>query len=154
MAGNGIMPIPGSEPTGAQTVMSVPWWRHVGSWVVEGGCGTGGKGQLKGQWVGSLAAAAFLLRLRFTGQPSSLRGGGLVLDTRLGGVQVQASVLNVLVDLLGCLQERVLHILTPGLQENNRLRHNRLTSPLVTSMHSFMQVKTFGCVNLRLCTSL
>lgn len=64
----------------------------------------------KSSW--SLTAAAFLLGLCVTGEPAALWGSGLVLDPRLGCVQVQTAVLNVLVDLLGCLQECILHILT------------------------------------------
>jgi len=40
-----------------------------------------------------------------------------VLHARLGGVQVQAPVLDVLVDLLGRLQEGVLHVLPAGRAE-------------------------------------
>ena len=59
-----------------------------------------------------LARAVLLSR----GRLGSERGGasallaGLVLHARLGRVQVQTAVLDVLVDLLGRLQERLLHV--------------------------------------------
>lgn len=50
-----------------------------------------------------------------------------MLDPRLGGVQVQAAVLDVLVDLLGRLQEGVLHVFTPGGEKKKeRVRRGEL----------------------------
>ncbi len=48
-----------------------------------------------------------------------LRPAGLqrfVLDARFSSVQVQATILDVLIDLLGCLQEGILHIIAATLR--------------------------------------
>lgn len=44
-----------------------------------------------------------------------------MLYARLGRIQVQASVLDVLVDFLGSLQERVLHVLSTAREQQELL---------------------------------
>lgn len=72
----------------------------------------------RGRW--SLTATPFPLRLWFAGEPAALRRWRFVLHARFGRVQIQTAVLNVLVDLLCCLQESVLHVLT-SVTANTRL---------------------------------
>lgn len=66
--------------------------------------------RVKSPW--SLTAAALLLRLCVTAEPPTLGCGRLMLDPWFGSIQVQAAVLNVLVDLLCSFKESILHILT------------------------------------------
>lgn len=89
------------------------------------GCGVGLEGRYgkrhrkKSPW--SLTAAALFLRLCVAGESATLWSIGLVLDSWLGGVQVQTTILNVLVDLLSCLQECVFNVLT-SVQRTNTFR--------------------------------
>lgn len=70
-----------------------------------------------------LTAAAFLCWLVVGVGASPLQRRRFVLDSRLGGVQVQAAILNVLVDPLRCLQEGLLHVLaSAGEAEAERVR--------------------------------
>lgn len=59
-----------------------------------------------------LAAAAFFGRLAVGAEAASLRRRWLVLDSRLGSVQVQTSILDVLVNPLCCFQEGLFHVLS------------------------------------------
>lgn len=76
-----------------------------------------------------LAAAALFRRLAVGVEASSLWRRRFVLDPRLCGIQVQAAVLDVLVDLLGSFQEGVLHVFTSGhrrgAQKGERRRRRR-----------------------------
>ncbi len=65
-----------------------------------------------GGWWRSLTATPFPLRLWFAGEPTALRRRRFVLHARLGRVQIQTAVLDVLIDLLSCFQKRVFHILS------------------------------------------
>lgn len=66
----------------------------------------------RGFFAWSLAAAAFPLGLWFVCYPAALRGRGLMLNPRLGSIQVQAAILDILVDLLSSFQEGVLNVFT------------------------------------------
>lgn len=68
-----------------------------------------------------LTAAAFLRRLVVGVGASPLQRRRFVLDSRLGGVQVQAAILNVLVDPLRCLQEGLLHVLASAEEAEAKL---------------------------------
>lgn len=99
-------------------------WRGLAG--QEGGVGqtdSGRKGA-KGLFAWSLAAAAFPLGLWFVCYPAALRGRGLMLDPRLGSIQVQAAILDILVDLLSSFQEGVLNIFT---SENRQGIHTNVS---------------------------
>lgn len=83
-------------------------WQDRKGW---GGTDSGRKGA-KGLFAWSLAAAAFPLGLWFVCYPAALRGRGLMLDPRLGSIQVQTAILDILVDLLSSFQEGVLNVFT------------------------------------------
>lgn len=61
-----------------------------------------------------LTAAAFFSRLVVSVKASTLRCRRFVLDSWFCSIQVQAPILDVLVDPLCCLQEGLLHILSSG----------------------------------------
>lgn len=93
------------------------WWMEWrGLAGQERGWGVGqtdsGRNGAKGLFAWSLAAAAFPLGLWFVCYPAALRGRGLMLNPRLGSIQVQAAILDILVDLLSSFQEGVLNVFT------------------------------------------
>lgn len=85
--------------------------------ALRGGAGRVGSGTNP---VLRLAAAAVLGLLAVGVEPAALRRRRLVLDAGLGRVQVQTAVLDVLVDLLGRLQKRLLYVLSSGEQNQNQ----------------------------------
>lgn len=66
-----------------------------------------------------LTAAAVFGRLAVGVEAAALRRRRFVLDARLGRIQVQATVLDVLVDPLGRFQEGFLHVLPTEEEEGN-----------------------------------
>lgn len=83
-----------------------------------------GRNGAKGLFAWSLAAAAFPLGLWFVYYPAALRGRGLMLNPRLGSIQVQASILDILVDLLSRFQEGILNVFT---SENRQGIHTNVS---------------------------
>lgn len=83
-----------------------------------------GRNGAKGLFAWSLAAAAFPLGLWFVYYPAALRGRGLMLNPRLGSIQVQAAILDILVDLLSSFQEGVLNVFT---SENRQGIHTNVS---------------------------
>lgn len=85
-----------------------------------------------------LAGAIVLLGLSIVieGGPAGL--GGFVLNTRFGRIQIQPTILDVLIDLLGCLQKSLFNILAPETKSHIDILHH-----LVTIQSSFSQKTLF-----------